>query len=59
MGVYLLLILGGTPIGSPIVGWLAETYSARIALAASGASVISAAIATPLLRIAIRRLRDR
>lgn len=59
MGVYLLLLLGGTPIGSPIVGWLAETYSARIALAASGASVISAAIATPLLRIAIRRLRDR
>ena len=29
MSVYLLLLLGGQAIGSPVVGWLIDTFGAR------------------------------
>ena len=54
MGVYLLLMMGGTPIGSPIVGWLAEAHSPRVALIVCGAIVVTSAIATPVLRLMLR-----
>lgn len=33
MALYFVLFLGSTPIGAPIVGWVAETFSPRAALA--------------------------
>jgi MFS family permease len=41
MGIYMLCFLGGTPIGSPLLGWLAEVTDPRAPLIAGG--VISAA----------------
>ena len=29
MGIYLTIFLGGTPLGSPLIGWLAETIGTR------------------------------
>jgi MFS family permease len=29
LALYLIVFLGATPIGSPVVGWVAETYGAR------------------------------
>lgn len=43
MGVYFAVFMGGTPLGSPIVGRLAELYSPRFTLVLGG--VISAAVA--------------
>jgi MFS family permease len=40
MGIYMLCFLGGTPIGSPLLGWLAEVTDPRAPLIAGG--VISA-----------------
>lgn len=40
MGIYTLLFLGGTPIGSPLVGWVAATYGPRWSIALGG--VVSA-----------------
>ncbi|WP_407344493.1 MFS transporter [Pengzhenrongella phosphoraccumulans] len=48
MALYMIVFLGATPIGSPLVGWIGETYGARWAigigaiaslLVASGAAV--------------------
>lgn len=32
MALYMMVFLGATPIGSPVVGWIAETYGARWAI---------------------------
>ena len=41
MGLYMLVFLGGAPLGSPLVGWAAEVFGPRMSLIAGG--VISAA----------------
>jgi MFS family permease len=37
MAVYVLVFLGGTPLGAPIVGWLAEVAGPRVSIVAGGA----------------------
>ena len=36
MAIYLTVFLGGTPIGAPIIGWLAEAYGPRTGLVLGG-----------------------
>ena len=51
MAIYLALALGGTPIGSPFVGWVADTFGARWALMVGAAAGLSgAAVALVYLR---------
>ena len=38
MAIYLTVFLGGTPIGAPIIGWLAEAYGPRTGLVLGGVS---------------------
>jgi len=40
MALYLMIFMGGTPIGSPIVGWVGETFGARWMLMGGGAMTI-------------------
>jgi MFS family permease len=50
MALYMVVFFGGTPIGAPIVGLLAETFGARSALLAGGAiTVLGTVVATTLL----------
>jgi MFS family permease len=50
MGLYMLVFLGGAPLGSPLTGWLAERFGARMSLLAGGAiSVVAAAAVAWLL----------
>ena len=45
MGLYLLLFLGGTPLGSPLAGWIAETLGPRMSMIAGGlVSVVATAV---------------
>jgi MFS family permease len=44
MGVYLLVFMGGTPLGSPLVGWLASAAGVRWACAFCGLVTALAAI---------------
>lgn len=57
MGIYMLCFLGGTPIGSPLLGWLAEITDPRAPLIVGGViSTISAAFcAILMLRITHQR----
>jgi predicted MFS family arabinose efflux permease len=42
MAIYFVLFLGSTPIGAPIVGWLSETFSPRVALGVGAAATLAA-----------------
>ncbi|MDQ3962708.1 MAG: MFS transporter [Actinomycetota bacterium] len=44
MALYFVLFLGSTPIGAPIIGWIAETIDARAALATGGIATLSACL---------------
>lgn len=36
MGLYVLLLLGGTPLGGPVLGWVAEEFGGRAPLVLGG-----------------------
>ena len=40
MALYFVLFLGSTPIGAPIVGWIAESFDARAALAVGAVATL-------------------
>ncbi|MDE2386432.1 MAG: MFS transporter [Actinomycetales bacterium] len=42
MGIYLLIFMGGTPIGSPLIGFLAEQIGIRLTIALCGVIVATA-----------------
>jgi len=51
MGLYLLLFLGGTPLGAPLLGVVAETFGARAPIVAGGViSALSVAVVALWLR---------
>jgi len=50
MGLYLLVFMGGTPFGAPLLGWLAEVTNPRWSLIGGGAvSVLATILATLVL----------
>jgi MFS family permease len=53
MGLYMFVFLGGAPLGSPLVGWAAEQFGARMSLVAGG--VVSAAAAAGVALFLARR----
>jgi MFS family permease len=51
MGLYSMVFLGSTPIGAPLVGWLAEIAGPRTGMALGGvAALVAAAVATVAYR---------
>jgi MFS family permease len=40
MALYMMIFMGGTPLGSPIVGWVGETFGARWTLIGGGAATV-------------------
>ncbi|AWW38974.1 MFS transporter [Streptomyces cadmiisoli] len=57
MAFYMMVFLGGSPVGAPLVGWITDTYGARIGLAAGGAVAALAAIAIGLILARVGGLR--
>lgn len=53
MALYSVVFLGTTPLGSPLVGWLAETFGVRTAFA--GCGLVTAGCAALILLSAMRR----
>jgi len=48
MALYLIVFLGGTPIGSPLIGWIAEVASPRWSLITGGVASAAAAVVAAL-----------
>jgi MFS family permease len=40
MAIYMTIVMGGTPIGAPVIGWIGETYGARWTLIVGGVLVL-------------------
>jgi MFS family permease len=59
MALYSVVFLGSTPIGAPLVGWLAEAHGPRAGLVLGGAAALIAAGGAQLaLRRALARTED-
>ncbi|WP_225824526.1 MFS transporter [Streptomyces naphthomycinicus] len=58
MALFMMVFMGGTPLGAPVVGWITDTYGARIGFAAGGvvSAVAAGAIGLVLARIGGLRL---
>ncbi|WP_236797022.1 MFS transporter [Amycolatopsis sp. GM8] len=52
MGLYVLVLIGGNPIGGPMVGWMAETFGGRSPFLIGG---VVSALAAVLCAIALAR----
>lgn len=59
MAILLAIALGGTPMGAPIVGWVADTFGPRWALAVGAASAFTAAVVGIHYLAKYRQLRVR
>ncbi len=57
MAIYMAIFMGGTPIGAPIVGWVADTFGARWALGVGAASGFVAALVGVFYLVKYRGLR--
>lgn len=58
MALFFLVLLGSTPFGGPLLGWISETWSPRVALAIGGAASLGAALVVGAF-LASRRRRER
>jgi MFS family permease len=59
VAILLAIALGGTPIGAPIVGWVADTFGPRWALRVGAAAGFAAAIVGIVYLVKCRNLRVR
>jgi len=48
MALYMTVLMGGTPIGSPFIGWVGQTFGARWSLVIGGGLTIAGTIASVL-----------
>jgi MFS family permease len=56
MALYIMVLMGGTPIGSPILGWLGETMGPRWTLIGGGAATVVGVLASVVvMRIRVQR----
>jgi hypothetical protein len=56
MALYIMVLMGGTPLGSPILGWIGETLGPRWTLIGGGsATVLGVCVSVLLLRGRLRR----
>jgi MFS family permease len=58
MALYMMVFLGGSPVGAPIVGWITDAYGPRVGFAAGGtvAALAAAVIGLVLARVGNLRL---
>jgi len=59
MGLYLLVFLGGAPLGSPMVGWVAEQFGPRMSMVCGGLISVAATAATGIMLARRRGTRVR
>lgn len=57
MAIYMAIFMGGTPIGAPVVGWVANEFGPRWALGVGAASGIAATLIGMLWLVRYHHLR--
>ena len=56
MALYLMVFMGGTPLGSPFIGWIGEQFGARWTLVIGGLLVL---VGVGLAVLVFRRMERR
>ncbi|GAB3770990.1 MFS family permease [Nocardioides ginsengisegetis] len=56
MALYMMIFIGGTPLGSPLIGWVGEAFGARWTLLVGGALTMLGAGVSGLLYLRGRRV---
>jgi MFS family permease len=58
MSLYMMVFVGGTPIGGPLMGWITDTWGARVGFASGGliSALIAVAVGMGLARASGLRL---
>ncbi|MFI0981154.1 MFS transporter [Streptomyces sp. NPDC021093] len=59
MALFMMVFTGGTPLGAPLLGWITDTYGARIGFAAGGVISALAAAGVGLLLCRVGGLRPK
>ncbi|MER7839329.1 MFS transporter [Streptomyces sp. NPDC096040] len=57
MALYMMVFLGGSPVGAPIAGWITDAYGVRAGLAVGGAIAAAAAVVIGLVLARLGNLR--
>jgi MFS family permease len=58
MALYLMVFMGGTPIGSPLIGWVGEAFGARWSLVGGGVMSILGTLLCVAIFLHLRRKRE-
>ncbi|MGW0912213.1 MFS transporter [Streptomyces sp. NPDC002784] len=57
MALYMMVFMGGAPLGAPIAGWITDAYGVRAGLAAGGVIAAAAAVVIGLVLARVGNLR--
>ncbi|MGW3648507.1 MFS transporter [Streptomyces sp. NPDC000878] len=57
MALFMMVFMGGSPLGAPIVGWITDTYGPRVGLAFGGIVATTAALTIGLVLTRVGGLR--
>ncbi|WP_330289039.1 MFS transporter [Streptomyces sp. NBC_00576] len=57
MALFMMVFMGGTPVGAPIVGWITDQYGPRVGLAFGGIVATAAALTVGLVLARVGGLR--
>ncbi|MGW7079372.1 MFS transporter [Streptomyces sp. NPDC054866] len=57
MSLFMMVFTGGTPLGGPLFGWLADAYGVRVSMAAGGLICAVAAVGVGLMLARAANLR--
>lgn len=57
MSLFMMVFVGGTPVGGPLVGWVTDTYGARIGFLSGGVVSALAAVGVGLVLARVGGLR--
>ncbi|WP_107309200.1 MFS transporter [Streptomyces sp. TP-A0356] len=49
IALFMMVFMGGTPLGAPVVGWITDAYGARVGFAAGGLVSAAAAVTIGLI----------
>ncbi|QYJ05817.1 MFS transporter [Nocardioides panacisoli] len=55
MAIYMTILMGGTPLGAPVIGWIGEQWGARWTLVVGGVLVLLGVLLALLVHEATRR----
>ncbi len=58
MAIYMTIIMGGTPLGAPLIGWIGQAFGARWTLVVGGALVLVGVLAAVALHRTLTRADD-